>query len=854
MSSDSFEDERGVGKTVPVYGTPPVGHRPPETLEDPASPKQPAATDSGLDTGFDTPFDDRQAAPLGSQKVLFNKYRLIKKLDQGGMGTVLQVEHIGLGKLRALKVINADLVDDPTLCARFEREAKILARLEHPNAVSVFDHGIFGNTAYIEMEFLEGQTLRHKWVKAGKPVPLDKIDWLLGELCDVLEESHRQGIIHRDIKPENIMIYTDPRTSRERMKVLDFGIAKILEDFRADHGASSFHTAGPLGTFMYSSPEQLNVDTESKEGAEVDHRSDIYSIGVMLYEMLVGARPFSGTPTKLLLDHAQTPPPTFAEKAPAAHVPPAIEEVVRQCLNKKPDERPQSAAQLFQMFHKAASEFLPTDHGLETAQRSFQLLPATRIGQSTTTIVIPNVRAAVRTALSRLRQHRRRVLAGLFGISLCVVLFGWGVRQWNRPRAPETPPQSKPPDKPLDPWRLASLKSRGFGPHERADSTESGWPSKIRSTSGTPRTLVLHGRLYLPERYRPEPQPGSPSSLPLVLVRDDGVRFCLIEGSSDFKMGAWKDGEPFLDEEKPGHLEPLSSYYIQETEVTNGEFERFLLETNRTINDPQLADFRDVKNDLLQNKMLENEWKNYPVVGIPRNLAETYAHGVEGELPSEAQFEFAARSRGQERLYVWGNDEKGLQLQDRKANVNSFSGTVPARLKTGDCTEQGVLHLMGNVREWCRDVWHVYRRSSQGLDHVEQPDEGETNPLYVIRGASYETPIPAVMARLTCAEVKAHTCTGPRIRTLSLTWGSGSFSTWWLRLTHLQARHESTLRLPGSLTDEGWAWDKAAIHRDLLVARTRFCNDHGARSTRPEIVAAVAWSTGVGHARRDRAV
>ncbi len=295
-------------------------------------------------------------------QVGFNKYRLLEKIGAGGMGTVWRAWNIGRERECALKVIKAEVALDDPWWQRFTGEVRRLAAFRHPGAVAVYDIGKVGDLAYIEMEYVQGRTLR-QWLEPGESLPLERVEWLLHEMCEVLGRAHELGLVHHDIKPDNIMVVPDPAAPRgERVKVLDFGIAKVIRDAASETFASlTQDSMGFLGAIPYSSPEQLGLlETEQTQGV-VDHRSDIYSLGVMLYEMLVGARPFTGTQTKILYDHAHTPPPPFNEKAPGIQIHPAVEGVVLRCLNKIPDDRPQSASELSDQFREAIDEMRAHD-------------------------------------------------------------------------------------------------------------------------------------------------------------------------------------------------------------------------------------------------------------------------------------------------------------------------------------------------------------------------------------------------------------------------------------------------------------------------------------------------------------
>ena len=268
-----------------------------------------------------------------------------KMLGEGGMGAVWLVRYLGLGVPRALKLIIPGIAFDPQARARFKHEAQVMAWLSHPNAVIVHNARMSKDAAFIEMEYIRGQSL-NKLMRPGMPMPLNWVARILEQLCDVLLYAHDRGIVHQDLKPSNLMLLDGRPPGQEWLKVLDFGIAQILG--ATDHEVDVRTRPGRfLGTAAYSSPEQL-------VGELADARSDLYAVGVMLYEFLTGYRPFTGTLASILNDHMFTPPP-FSEVNPNAQVPPEVEQVVLRCLAKNPDERYQSARELWEAF-KAALE------------------------------------------------------------------------------------------------------------------------------------------------------------------------------------------------------------------------------------------------------------------------------------------------------------------------------------------------------------------------------------------------------------------------------------------------------------------------------------------------------------------
>jgi serine/threonine protein kinase len=322
---------------IPSAPTPsvPTSLAPPESFE-PLTPTEPTgATQIG--------------ATLEPGQVLFGKYLLVRKLGEGGMGEVWLVRHRDLDTERALKLIIASVAFNREMRARFKREAWAMARFTHPNAVTVHDAVIRpdGNAAYIEMEYVKGQSL-NKVLKPGVAMPLDWTARIVVQLCAVLQLAHDQGIVHRDLKPSNLMLLDGQPPGQEHLKVLDFGLAKILGNEQQEETLVT-RTGMTMGTPQYMSPEQISANP-----GEVGARCDIYAVGLILYEMLTGHRPFTSKLHKLIYDHMETPPPPFSAKNPALKVPPGVERLVLRCLEKDPARRPPSAQALAEAFLKAA--------------------------------------------------------------------------------------------------------------------------------------------------------------------------------------------------------------------------------------------------------------------------------------------------------------------------------------------------------------------------------------------------------------------------------------------------------------------------------------------------------------------
>jgi|GEM_PF-1380625 len=262
-------------------------------------------------------------------RTIAGRFKITSLLGFGGMGAVYEAVQRNMQRSVALKVIPAH---DPTTTARFQREAMTISRLHHPNTVTVFDYGQSDNgVLFLAMEMLSGQNLGDLIKQRGTLTPNEAVH-IATQVCRSLSEAHRAKIVHRDIKPDNIFLIRvddDPLF----VKVLDFGIAKILK------GEDNVELTGAgriIGTPKYMSPEQILGET-------VDHRSDIYSLGCIVFEMLCGTPPFQDSnTTKLMIAHAQQSPPTFSERLPndaLARIPGPLEQVVRRALTKSPAER-----------------------------------------------------------------------------------------------------------------------------------------------------------------------------------------------------------------------------------------------------------------------------------------------------------------------------------------------------------------------------------------------------------------------------------------------------------------------------------------------------------------------------------
>jgi serine/threonine-protein kinase len=271
--------------------------------------------------------------------VLGGKYRIKQSIGTGGIGTVYAAEHVALGGNVAIKVLRGAAAADAAEIARLRREARVQVFVEHPNVVKTFDlDQMPDGSIYVVMELLEGATLS-KWLKSVGPLPGASVIRAFTQVCRALDAAHAAGIVHRDMKPGNIFLCDDGS-----VKVLDFGMSKLSD------GESLTQQGYTLGTPEYMSPEQC-------VGGRLDGRSDIYSLGIVMYEALTGSLPFRPKNRRELMKlHQQQTPESLRQRRPDLAIPPALEQAVLSCLKKSPGERPSSASELEMMLERSTAE------------------------------------------------------------------------------------------------------------------------------------------------------------------------------------------------------------------------------------------------------------------------------------------------------------------------------------------------------------------------------------------------------------------------------------------------------------------------------------------------------------------
>lgn len=329
-----------------------------------------------------TPLVDVTAWSPGT--LVRGKYRIISKVGQGGMGAVYKALHVAFDELRALKVITRELMADELFVKRFKHEAVITRKLQHPNAVRVDDiDEAEDGRPFIVMEYIEGQSLK-KLIQDHGALPVPRVCSIVKQVAAALDAAHALGLVHRDIKPDNIVLIET--SEGEQAKVLDFGIAKLKEGRAGATGGMTLTGTGVvIGTPQYMSPEQAM----GKRGDQLDGRSDLYSLGVVMYQMLTGDLPFKADTTmEMLLAHLQKPPTPIHLMHPELQLPDAVASLVMKTLEKDRELRPADARALIQEIEGAESAPAP--------------LGATRVIQPTS-VYTPRPAEELRAALQAKR-------------------------------------------------------------------------------------------------------------------------------------------------------------------------------------------------------------------------------------------------------------------------------------------------------------------------------------------------------------------------------------------------------------------------------------------------------------------
>ena len=604
------------------------------------------------------------------------------------MGEVWLVKDVELDVKRALKMITQGTAFNSDARARFRREARAMAQFSHRNVVTVHDSRLdMRDVAYIVMEYVAGQSLE-KVLRPGRPMPLDWTFDVLTQLCEALQVAHRRGIIHRDLKPSNLILIAD-ESGGETLKVLDFGIAKILQ---AEEAPQHQDVQTIAGSFMGTPPCATGPEQAS---GQAEPASDIYSVGVILFEALAGNRPFRGKPAELIAQTLFNPPPSFAEVNPHANVPPEIERIVLRCLAKNPEDRPQSPYALLEEFKAAMPRpgevFVPEK--VKPGPHP-ELPPPPAPGPSRRKWIIGGVIVAAALVL---------VLAS-------VLLF--------RPT---------PSPGPVDPTP---------GPPEisKAPKPKIEWES---------RPFTLWKTVYLPEGYSPSDPDDLVEGHPRMIVRE-GVKFVWIKGGR-YLMGAkGKVDDPETDcdpDNVPAHPVVVPGFYIQKFEVTNGELRDYDKERKAGPADTDSFDKWRDHFDEVSVAITPERAAKHPAREVTWKLASDFARKRGGWLPwgpvgirrpigRDGPGPRLGRGKGPEQRHRSPGEPGPIAQGQQYLDVRGD------RLPGENRTDQGVMGMAGNVREWCRDRWLPYPEIVSGKS-TALPDDPTDDPEIVARGGSF---------------------------------------------------------------------------------------------------------------------
>ena len=614
------------------------------------------------------------AQTLLGDPTLDARYLLERRLGQGGMGVVFQARHIFLKTSHAIKVILPDLVgNDPMLTTRFRQEALAAAAIRHPNIIAVTDFGVVrGTMPFLVMEFVKGRSLQEIMAKEGA-MPAQRAWEFITAIAAGVGAAHRQNIVHRDLKPLNIMVQDDVPVA-EGVKILDFGLAKI----KSGELLGSFvqaQTSGLMGSPFYMAPEQWSDE-------EPDARADIYSIGVILYQMLCGDVPFKGSSIpSIMKKHLTMPPPTFHSMG--VTVSPAIEGVVRHALEKEVDARVDSIETFLSELHAAMN----SQPFVGAMRETVAMDPNRTIASAVTTLNPPPPGATTQAPVKPDTQFNASF--DMMGGTISGVDLDQEVKKQSPPlEDPETTHVQRKPVAPVAPRVEPSKPVR-----QTIDFKQQRRVSPIWIIGAAVLILIVAGlgvSAFFLFKSRQVPDGPGPTPSPTI---SSGIKADLVAiAGGSFLMGR-KSGPP---QETPEHAVAVSSFQMDRTEVTNAEYADFVRETNRTA---------------------PNHWagtrppfgqENWPVVNVSYDDANAFAHwrskrdGVTYRLPTEDEWEYAARNGERADLYPWGTDWK------ENAAVLKEATPAPVGSHPDGKNRWGVVDLVGNVWEWTSSKTSVY--------------------------------------------------------------------------------------------------------------------------------------------------
>ncbi len=692
---------------------------------------------------------------IPGEPILEGKYHLELRLGQGGMGVVYKARHAYLKTLLAIKVILPDLVgNDPELVTRFRQEALAAAAIRHTNVVSVTDYGVVsGSIPFLVMEYVEGESLHDLLARENKLSPERALE-LLSPICAGVGAAHHQGIVHRDLKPLNVMICSDKPSLAQAVKILDFGLAKI----KSGELLGSFiqaQTTGLMGSPYYMAPEQWADE-------DPDSRADIYSLGVMLYQMLAGDVPFKGSSIPAIMKkHISDAPPPFA--AMGLPVSAALEKAVFHTLEKDPAKRTPTVEALIEEMRAAvyptiAAQPQPAVSGTSLPVSSLKILthpPGSRVFVDNVSVgETPDSGEMLLEGVQSGNHHLRVSKDGYHDWIGDVVCDGVPREVVAELRTSVPADANAIPKPTFNSMPIPNLDSQSSLRNFRDTPVPAPLEATVHQNQSTVQPeisvatlppkksffsplvlgigailgLFLVAALGIAAAFMlgyigtsrstgnvanaSTPQPtSSPAATPAESIKAEMVS---IPGGS-FKMGR-NDGAM---NERPEHQIRVESFFMDKTEVTNAEYAQFVAETGHvapkswTNNRPVAGtEMRPVSYVDLNDAIAFAEWRSQ-------------RDKVKYRLPTEEEWEYAARNGAKGNLYPWGD-----VWSDSKA-VMSVVDAEPTTVgsKPDGRNDYGVVDLIGNVWEWTSSELKAY----QGSEFEIQKKPGKR---VIVRGGS----------------------------------------------------------------------------------------------------------------------
>lgn len=666
---------------------------------------------------------------LPGKVALEGKYVLDCRLGEGGMGIVYKAHHKFLKTTRAIKTIKLELIgNDTSFVKRFHQEAMAAAAIGHPNIISVLDYGLLEEKIpYIVMEFVEGVSLETVIASKGRFTPQEALEYMQ-VITSALGAAHKHGIVHRDLKPLNIMIESGG-SLREQIRILDFGLAKIKSsDLFGSFVAAK--TVGIVGSPSYMAPEQWS-------GEETDRRCDVYSLGIILYEMLTGDVPFKGSNIpSIMKKHLMAPPPVLA--TPDSGISPEVEKVVHHALEKQPEMRTASVEEFLAELEKAVLHPAPPAKPKAKRRTTGKATAGTRrrktnqITADETDYQGVGVDADVNAQVNVGEEAVVPVFAQ--GVSTLHASVPQSQNENDTAKLPRslTPPSiSEPESLP----KASEPALRESAPPESGVKSDA--PVLIKKLPVHPVEQRLPGRVLISQQSlvgnffkkrfavpvvagvvvlglvvlsafvysRKDPELHVLQSQPPTAAHPKR-EMILIEGGT-FTMG-WNEG----NEQKGEHTVTVQSFYLDKYEVTNAEYAEFIKDSGW----PAPAIDQKVTGSYWQPWNGNNPppgRERWPVANVSPKDVEAFAawlskrDGVVYRLPTEEEWEFAARNGSRDSFFPWGNS-----WEEGRANINEKKSPVEVGSFPQGATLTGVQDMVGNVWEWTSAKAHFYDTST----------------------------------------------------------------------------------------------------------------------------------------------